>query len=25
MFSDQLQKPPGADFWSWIKEAKFGI
>jgi len=25
MFSDQLQKPPGADFWSWIKEAKFNI
>jgi branched-chain amino acid transport system substrate-binding protein len=25
MFSDQLQKPPGADFWTWIKEAKFNI
>jgi branched-chain amino acid transport system substrate-binding protein len=25
MYSDQLQKPPGGDFWKWIKEAKFDI
>ncbi len=25
MFSTSLQKPPGADFWEWIKTAKFDI
>jgi branched-chain amino acid transport system substrate-binding protein len=25
MYSDQLQKPPGANFWNWIKEAKFAL
>ena len=25
MYSDQLQKPPGANFWNWIKEAKFTL
>ncbi|HUA55486.1 MAG TPA: ABC transporter substrate-binding protein [Candidatus Sulfotelmatobacter sp.] len=25
MYADQLQKPPGADFWNWIKEAKFPV
>ena len=25
MYSNQLQKPPGGDFWNWIKEAKFDI
>jgi branched-chain amino acid transport system substrate-binding protein len=25
MYSDQLQKPPGANFWNWIKEAKFPV
>lgn len=25
MYSDKLQKPAGADFWEWIKTAKFDI
>jgi len=25
MPGDQLQKPPGANFWNWIKEAKFAL
>jgi branched-chain amino acid transport system substrate-binding protein len=25
MYADQLQKPPGANFWNWIKEAKFPV
>jgi branched-chain amino acid transport system substrate-binding protein len=24
-FSDQLQKPPGAEFWSWLADAKFPL
>ena len=23
MYSADLQKPPGANFWEWIKTAKF--
>jgi branched-chain amino acid transport system substrate-binding protein len=25
MYSDQLQKPPGADFWEWIKTAQIKL
>jgi hypothetical protein len=25
MFSADLQKPPGANFWEWIKTAQFKI
>ena len=25
MYSDRLQKPEGADYWRWIKEASFSI
>ena len=25
MYSTELQKPAGADFWEWIKTAKFNI
>ena len=25
MYSDHLQKPPGANFWDWIKSAQFKV
>jgi branched-chain amino acid transport system substrate-binding protein len=25
MYSADLQKPPGANFWEWIKTAQFKI
>jgi branched-chain amino acid transport system substrate-binding protein len=25
VYSDQLQKPSGADFWEWIKSTSFPI
>ena len=25
MYSDQLQKPPGADFWKWIETAQIKL
>ena len=25
MYSDHLQKPPGADFWKWIETAKIKL
>jgi len=25
MYSDQLQKPPGADFWKWIETAQIRL
>jgi hypothetical protein len=25
MFSTDLQKPPGANFWEWIKTAQFKV
>jgi branched-chain amino acid transport system substrate-binding protein len=25
MYSSDLQKPPGANFWEWIKTAQFKV
>jgi len=25
MYASDLQKPPGANFWDWIKTAKFNV
>jgi len=25
MYSTELQKPPGANFWEWIKTAEFKV
>jgi hypothetical protein len=25
MYSDQIQKPPGSDFWKWIETAQIKL
>jgi branched-chain amino acid transport system substrate-binding protein len=25
LYSTELQKPPGANFWEWIKTAQFNV